>query len=492
MTTIADSSAANEHDHSLARKSIGFWSALAMSIEAMGPILGALTVAPLIVLYAGFSAPFIVLISGVAMFIVAFVIARFTKVLPSAASIYTYISHGLGERFGFMSTWLSFVYYYLFPPSLMIGMGLYGQSMSNYVFKTNIEWYWWSIAGGLIAFALSIIGIRISMRIDLALAIIADLVLLIVSIGIIASVIHHGNFTLEPFLPTHAKGSFTGLSIAIAFGVLIYLGYEQSFVLGEEVEDPHGDVPKAIFWSLGGIGLLLLLSCFAMVLGFGASGMGALNSAYNTAGTPFWQLIHNDMDSGWRDALQIVAITSVLGNLIASHNCVVRIQYGMGRAGAFPRQMGWTLRRYKSPYVAIIFQTISSLAVVIGVALFWNATVAFGYISYLEGLAGAAAFVLIMAAGIRYFHKIAPHAGVIRNWAIPIVGIAILVPAIYTSFYPQPAYPENNGIWLILAWLAVGAIYLVWRERKHQPIDLDYAFREIGETGPPPEQAPAG
>src|SRR5581483_10381160 len=209
--------------------SIGFWGALAMSVEAMGPILGALTVAPLIVLYAGFSAPFIVLIAGIAMFIVAYVIARFTKVLPSAASIYTYISHGLGERWGFMSTWLSFMYYYLFPPSLMIGMGLYGQSMGNYVFSVDIPWYWWSIAGGLISFGLSILGIRLSMRVDLILAIIADVVLLAIAIGIIASVIGDGNFTLSALAPTHAKTAFTGLSLSIAFGVLIFLGFEQSF-----------------------------------------------------------------------------------------------------------------------------------------------------------------------------------------------------------------------------------------------------------------------
>src|SRR5438034_4061483 len=209
------------HEHSLAKGVIGFWESLAMSVEAMGPILGALSVGPLIVMFAGFSAPFIVLIAGIAMFSVAFVIARFSRVLPSAASIYTYISHGLGERAGFLSAWVSYVYYFLFPPSLMIGMGLYGESMSQYIFNVDIAWYWWSIAGGLIAFWLAILGIRLSMRIDLTLAIIADVVLLAVSIGIVASVIQKGQFTLEPLLPTHASTEFTGLSLAIAFGVLI-------------------------------------------------------------------------------------------------------------------------------------------------------------------------------------------------------------------------------------------------------------------------------
>ncbi len=479
-----------QSEESLAKGVIGFWGALAMSVEAMGPILGALTVAPLIVAFAGFSSPFIVLIAGIAMGIVAFVIARFTRVLPSAASLYTYISHGLGERWGFMSTWLSFVYYYLFPPSLMIGMGLYGASMSQFVLHANIAWYWWSIAGGLIAFGLSIVGIRLSMRIDHTLAIVADVVLFAVSIGIIASVISKGHFTLSPLLPTHAKAAFTGLSLSIAFGVLIFLGYEQSFVLGEEVQDPHGDVPKAIFVALGAIGLLLLTACFAMVLGFGAAGTGRLTAAFNKEGTPFWDLIRMDLSPGWRDALQIVAVTSVLGNLIASHNCVVRIQYGMGRARAFPRQMGWTSARFRTPYVAIIFQTVSSLAIVIGVAILWNATTAFGFISFIEGLSGSAAFILIMAAGIRYFNRTQPHAGVWRNSVIPVVGILILIPAVYTSFYPNPGYPLNIGPWVIVGWLVIGAVYLIWRESKHQRIDIDYAMRDLGEA-PPPEGEPA-
>jgi amino acid transporter len=478
--------AAAEHEHSLAKGTIGFWESLAMSVEAMGPILGALSVGPLIVTMAGFSAPFIVLIAGVAMFTVAYVIARFSRVLPSAASIYTYISHGLGERAGFLSAWLSFMYYFLFPPSLMIGMGLYGESMSQFIFNVDIAWYWWSILGALIAFTLSILGIRLSMRIDLTLAIIADVVLLAVSLGIIGSVIAKGQFTLEPLLPTHAPTQFTGLSLAIAFGVLIFLGFEQSFTLGEEVRDPHGDVPKAIFVSLAAIGLLLLISCFAMVLGFGAGGMGKLTDAFNKEGTPFWLLIQQNMSPQWRGALQIVAVTSVLGNLIASHNCVVRIQYGMGRAGAFPGPLGWTMRRFRTPYVAIIFQTVCSILIAVGAGVIWTATAAFGFISFIEGLAASAAFILIMAAAVMYFRRAQPNASALKNYVVPIVGILILIPAVYTAFYPNPGPPLNVAPWVIVGWLVAGALYLLWRESQHQKIDINYAFKEIGEA-PPPE-----
>ena len=93
----------DEREGGLARRAIGFWGALAMSIAAMGPLLGALGVAPLIVSQAGFSAPFIFIICWIAMGTVAFTIGRFSGVLPGAASIYSYISHGLGEKVGFLS-----------------------------------------------------------------------------------------------------------------------------------------------------------------------------------------------------------------------------------------------------------------------------------------------------------------------------------------------------------------------------------------------------
>jgi hypothetical protein len=134
--------------------------------------------------------------------------------------------------------------------------------------------------------------------------------------------------------------------------------------------------------------------------------------------------------------------------------------------------------------VAIIFQTVCSLAIVAGVAILWNATAAFGFISFLEGLAASVAFILIMAAAVRYFQRVRPGDGFWRNYGIPLVGIAILIPAVYTAFYPNPGPPLNVAPYVMVAWLVAGGAYLVWREMRQQRIDIDYAFREIGETPP--------
>jgi amino acid transporter len=477
-------------EYRLAYRSIGFWEALAMSVAAMGPLLGALGVAPLIASQAGFSAPFIFVICWIAMFIVAATIARFSRVLPSAASIYTYISKGLGERAGFLSAWLSFMYYFAFEPLLLLGFGLFAESGFDFVFGISIPWWVWVIIGWSIVLILSVVGIKLSMRVDLALAIITDITLLAVSIGVIASVVGDGTFTLEPLSPANAATDFTGLSLAIAFGVLIFLGFEQSFTLSEEVRDPQGNVPRAIYTALALIGLLLFIATFAMVLGFGAEGQTRLQEAFGAEGTPWWEMIRVHLTPGWRTALQLVTIVSILANTIASHNAVVRIEYGMGRAGALPRALGWTHRRYRTPVMAIAVQSGLSLLITLGAGLIWDPATAFGFLGFMIGLAAAVAFILIMAAALRYFHRERSAEGAGRNYVIPALGILILIPVVYTSFYPNPGYPLNIAPWLIVGWVVLGAIYLWWRESRREVIDIDYAFRDLDSApstaAPPP------
>jgi amino acid transporter len=182
---------------------------------------------------------------------------------------------------------------------------------------------------------------------------------------------------------------------------------------------------------------------------------------------------------------------SILANTIASHNAVVRIEYGMGRAGALPRPLGWTHRRYRTPVVAIAVQSGLSIAVTLIAGLIWTPATAFGFLGFMIGLAAAVAFILIMAAALRYFHRERAAEGAARNYVVPALGILILIPVVYTSFYPNPGYPLNVAPWLIVAWVVLGALYLWWRESRREIIDIDYAFREMDESapaaaGPPP------
>ena len=487
MATTSEPAAG--HEQGLQARAIGFWGALAMSVAAMGPLLGALGVAPLIVGEAGFSAPFIFVICWIAMVAVALTIGRFTRLLPGAASIYSYVAHGLGERLGFLTGWLSFSYYVLFVPLLMTAFGIYAEAAAADVFGISVTWWIWSLLGMAIVFGLAMTGIALSMRIDLALAVIADGFLLLVSAVIIAKVIGDGAFTLEPLAPTNAPGDFTGLSLAIAFGVLIFLGFEQSFVLGEETTDPKGNVPKAIYTSLALVGFVLFLSTFALVLGFGERGMVRLGDLLASEGTPWFALVRERIGSGWVDVLQVMIVFSILSNTIASTNSVTRIQYGMGRAHALPRQFGWTRARERTPYVAIIVTTAVAVAITLIPGLVWSPVATFAFLGFGVGFAAAVSFILINIAALWYAPRAGDGAPAWRSYAVPVVAIVILIPVVYTSFYPSPGYPLKWAPWVAIGWLALGVVYLLWREHRHERIDVDYTFGE-GRGEPPAPTTP--
>jgi amino acid transporter len=462
----------------LQSRAIGFWGAAALSIAAMGPLLGALSVAPLIVSQAGYSAPFIFVACWIAMVSVALTIGRFARVLPGAASIYSYISHGLGERFGFLAAWLSFSYFLLFVPWLLLGFGTYAESGFDTVLGINLPWWVWTLIGTGIVGTLATVGIALSLRIDLALALLCDGFLVLLSVIIIFKVANAGDFTLEPLAPTNAPGSFTGLALAIAFGTVIFLGFEQSFVLGEEARDPRREVPRAIIFSLGLVGLVLFLATFALVLGFGPTGIGRLNGLFTSAGTPWFALVTQRIGKGWTDVLQILIVLSILSNTIASTNAVVRIMYGMGRAGALPRSLGRTARRFRTPHVAIAVAGVFTLLVSLVPALVTSPAEAFGFMGFGIGFSAAVTFILVAVAGLRYFHRFKDGTGVFGNYLVPALAIVILVPVVITSFYPDPGPALKWAPYAALAWLILGVVYLIARERRDEPIDLDYAFRE--------------
>lgn len=475
-----------ERDQGLQRRAIGFWGALAMSVAAMGPLLGALGVAPLIVSQAGFSAPFIFIICWIALVAVALTIGRFTRALPGAASIYSYVSHGLGERIGFLSAWLSFSYYILFGPLLLAALGIYTDAAASDVLGIEVDWWIWALGGMAIVFTLAVVGISLSMRVDLVMAVLADGFLLLVALIILGKVIGDGDFSLEPLSPSSAPGDFTGLSLAIAFGVLIFLGFEQSFVLGEETEDPKGNVPRAIYVSLALIGSVLFLATFALVLGFGAGGIDRLNDLVAEEGTPWFALVRDRVGSTWTDVLQLAIVFSIFSNLLASTNSVARIQYGMGRARALPRQLGWTLPGPRTPYVALIVQTVLTVAITLIAGIVWSPESLFAFLGFAIGFGAAISFILIAIAGLFYFHRIRDGASALRNYVVPVISIVILLPVVYTAFYPNPGYPLKWAPWVVVGWLAVGVVYLIVRSTRKERIDLDYAFREAGES-PPPE-----
>jgi hypothetical protein len=113
--------AGNEEPGELARGVVGSARTIAFGTSIVAPSASAATVLVLVVAYAGFASPLVVLITFAGSLCCALSIGQLAGRVPSAGWAYTYNSRGLGPAAGFLTGWMMIFAYALFMPA---GVGL--------------------------------------------------------------------------------------------------------------------------------------------------------------------------------------------------------------------------------------------------------------------------------------------------------------------------------------------------------------------------------
>ena len=101
----------------LAHGVVGSARVIAFGTSIVAPAAAVVGGLVIVVSYAGFASPLVVLITFVASLCCAISIAEFARRLPSAGSLYTYNSRGLGPTAGFLTGWMMVFGYALFVPA---------------------------------------------------------------------------------------------------------------------------------------------------------------------------------------------------------------------------------------------------------------------------------------------------------------------------------------------------------------------------------------
>src|SRR5690349_19106941 len=116
MKTV-DAAPARAQDEQLERGAVGIVPILFQSITTIAPAGGAASGLLFATTYAGGSTPLTILLALVACVLVAVTIGQFSRHLPSAGGLYTYVTHGMGSNMGFLAGW-GLIMGYAFVPAL--------------------------------------------------------------------------------------------------------------------------------------------------------------------------------------------------------------------------------------------------------------------------------------------------------------------------------------------------------------------------------------
>jgi amino acid transporter len=444
--------------------------ALAQSIGFMGPVFSVAALLPLIVGVsatgrgAGAATPIAIVIAGVGICGVGWIIAQYAKRIHLCGSLYEYICDSAGPRAGVITGWLYYGAMLILGTATFLVLGGLTQSFLQSAFSVNVPW--WPLALGYVAIVVAVIvvGVQVSVRAQLILAMFSAAVVLIFSLIVIGRGGHGGHsLSAAPFNPLSIGR--LDLLYGVLYGINMFIGFESAANLAEETADPKRHVPRAVMLSLTIVGAYFVVAAYAQDAGFGMNA-----AAWKASPSPLQDLAsgHEFGSAAFGDFISVLIILDILAVAIGVGVACTRGMLAMARQGRLPAALAATHRRYQTPVRgAALLGIVSAVAVVavwLGDGIFSRATgqpgvlqpqwaPMFGWMAGFGGMGLALMYLAVSAAGVRGLWSQVSHAKLLVAAA---VGVAVSAGAVFGNVY-QAASPLNTVPWALLVWVVLGA-----------------------------------
>jgi len=302
--------------------------------------------------------------------------------------------------------------------------------------------------------------------------------MLILALVIIAKGGENG-LTLSMFNPGETSVfGITGGGVlgGILLGILLFVGFEAAASIGEEAEDPHRAIPRALIGTVAVAAVFFVVMAYAFSVGYGQVAVSKGAWAFSPA--PVSEMATKYIGSWYATILELVVILDALALALAICVMIGRGFFALGRDGLLPRAFAKT-SRFDTPWVG-------NLAVAFGGVLMFVLVAAgnYGTQFVIPGPDGKliplfpndqfATFIMTATVGsfaIEFVYIVlAVFAfGLVRRagnqlWQYVVVAVAVATPVLgfYGALNPEP-HDSSNYNWVAAVWtLGLFAVVVVW------------------------------
>ena len=466
---------AQEEGQRLGKGNLSLPDVVAQSVGYMGPVFSGTFFIPAIVGLgfagkgAGIASPFAIVLTAVGMLALAWIISRYAKRIHAAGALYDYVSEGFGKAVGLFAGW---VYY---GGALMLTLAI-GLAFGGFVSLTllgvhgiHVNWIWFTLAFWIVAWAISVLGVQISTRAQLILALVSAAIVFAWAVYVLLKGGSSG-FSLRPFNP--GESSFKGITYGIVYAGLVFIGFESAANLAEETAEPKRNIPRAIFYSVLAAGVFYVVLCWALVLAFGLN-VGELLKNF----PPLYVATANPDFGGskFSDLVQWLVVIDIAAVGLATATGTTRGFFALARDGHLPRALSRVHPRYKTPHVAATL--VAAAAIVVAVVVRISSGLAPGtptdppghWFPIFQFGATIGAFLLFGVYLLIALTGFKGQPGESRA-GLALAGVlagATSIAALYGVVYKAPpVYWFDKIWWLALIWAAIGiAVVAVAKSR---------------------------
>jgi amino acid transporter len=476
------STATHEGRRGLAHGVIGPTRVVAFGVSSVAPagsVVGGLVI---LVSFAGFASPLVVVFAFVASLCCANSIAEFARRLPSAGSLYTYNSRGLGRTGGFLTGWMMIAAYALYAPAgVALTSAFASMLLADVLGVTIAPWVLFLVIVAAVVLIVYL-GIAVSSSVDLLLAAgeIAVIAALAVTILVKTGPAHYSATVLLPASSPH--GQLSDITNALIYGISAFAGFEAAAALGEEARNSRRSIPAATIGVVIATGLFYLLVVLAETFGAGRHGISALAGQPS----PLGYLTSRYWSPSVLWVIDLVVVVTGLSFVIAVTNAAIRILFAMGREQVLPVSLA-RLSGRRTPVVAIGCVALLMLALGLPLTYTVGGPRTFGYLAGVGALSIVLIYLAVNIAAIRAFRtEFRDQIRVWRHLVLPGAAAVLFLFPLWGILHPRAYTLVNLLPFAALGWLCLGVIVAgVLRARR--PANLE----ALGRVFTPAEEQPA-
>ncbi len=429
---------------------------------------------------AGWNGALAVLLAGLGVLAIAYTISLYARKYAGAGAVYEYLTHGAHPWVGVLTAGFFFVgALFLGGGGIYLGLGILTDSFwTAHISDSGLAWWLWGLISLGIVLVLNYIGVRIAIRAMLAFAVASFVPMLILAFVIIVKGGESGN-TLSMFDPGETSlFGITGGGVlgGILLGILLFVGFEAAASIGEESEEPHRSIPRALIGTVAVAATFFVVMAYAFSIGYGKAAVS--EGAWAFSPGPVSEMATKYVGEWFATILELVVILDAMALALAICVMIGRGFFALGRDGLLPSVFAKT-SRYDTPWVGNLMVAVGGIGLMVLVAITDYGT-SFGFTgedgNFVPFFPNDQFATFILSATIGSFAielvylilAVAAFALVRRSgnqwWQYLIVAVAVVTPiaGFYGALHPEP-HDGSNFNWVALYWtLALIVVALVW------------------------------
>jgi amino acid transporter len=430
---------------------------IGMASSAPAATVG-LSLAALAVATAYGSGPILVL-TAIPMLIIANTYRRLNLWKANTGASFEWVGRAINPYLGFLTGWLMIAAYVIGTVAevLLLGpsvLAVFGSTSANTAAYVLI-----GCATGLVMLAVAVVGIKLTARVQVGMALVEYLILIGLAVAGLVWVLGHHPGSVPLTRGWFSLSGINGKGDAVAgflVAVFVYGGWDGTLYVNEEVKHRRVNPGRAAILAVALLAIIYTLS----QLGFQGVLSPAKLAQADQNGTALVTVAQVLGGGFWAKAMALSIALSVIATTGTGIVLGARIVYGMASYRTLPEVLGTVSPRYQTPVAASV---VVGLLIVILSAVYYLATSvqnAFFDVIDVTGLLFSIFYILTALAAVVYYRR-----RIVSNpWDFVTAGLLPLGAAGFLGwiFVKSLAGAPWEQRWSLIAVVIIGLVLMVF------------------------------